>query len=223
MRRFRRRNTMLRGVARVAPNQAVRHCGATAAWRRSRHQRHHKRQEDVDAADFPAVCRQRRTGDVGDAAHRYCRADVEKSRIAGFPTHTCMTYHSQLYIETEMLAPVRASLTDNRPIRANKVNKLLDYVHSDHSIHIAKGVGCTTCHGPVTSRWPLPIISRAVLTEVVPLRKRTGLPRFVDDDAQPSWTGWLPALRVTRGNRISRIINYARASCRTTYRGTNHG
>jgi hypothetical protein len=48
-----------------------------------------------------------------------------------------------------MLAPVRESLTDDRPIHWNKVNKLPDYVYFDHSIHIAKGVGCSTCHGAV--------------------------------------------------------------------------
>src|SRR5690349_14857954 len=56
---------------------------------------------------------------------RYCHSAVEKSAIAGIPpTHTCMTCHSQLYTQTEMLAPVRASLAENKPIRWNKVNKL---------------------------------------------------------------------------------------------------
>ena len=81
---------------------------------------------------------------------RYCHAGVERSAIAGVPpTHTCMTCHSQLYTNAEMLAPVRLSLAENKPIHWNKVNKLPDYVYFDHSIHIAKGVGCTTCHGPV--------------------------------------------------------------------------
>jgi hypothetical protein len=48
-----------------------------------------------------------------------------------------------------MLAPVRQSLADNAPIRWTRVNRLPDYVYFDHSIHIAKGVGCSTCHGPV--------------------------------------------------------------------------
>ena len=48
-----------------------------------------------------------------------------------------------------MLAPVRASLAEGRPIHWSKVNKLPDYVYFDHSIHIAKGVGCSTCHGDV--------------------------------------------------------------------------
>jgi Cytochrome c7 and related cytochrome c len=86
---------------------------------------------------------------------RYCHSGVTQSAMAGIPpTHTCMTCHSQLYTNTQMLAPVRESLADERPIHWNKVNKLPDYVYFDHSIHIAKGVGCTTCHGPV-DRMPL--------------------------------------------------------------------
>ena len=74
---------------------------------------------------------------------RYCHTGVETSPIAGVPpTHTCMTCHSQLYTQTAMLAPVRASLAEDRPIHWNKVNRLPDYVYFDHSIHIAKGVGC---------------------------------------------------------------------------------
>jgi len=81
---------------------------------------------------------------------RYCHSGVELSAVAGIPpTHTCMTCHSQLYTQAEMLAPVRVSLAENQPIRWNKVHKLPDYAYFDHSIHIAKGVGCTTCHGPV--------------------------------------------------------------------------
>ncbi len=35
-----------------------------------------------------------------------------------------------------------------------RVNDLPDFVYFDHSIHINKGVGCNTCHGPV-DRMPL--------------------------------------------------------------------
>jgi Cytochrome c7 and related cytochrome c len=90
---------------------------------------------------------------------RYCHGGVESSAIAGIPpTHTCMTCHSQLYTQTAMLAPVRASLANGQPIRWNKVNKLPDYVYFDHSIHIAKGVGCTTCHGDVAQ---MPLMRQA--------------------------------------------------------------
>ena len=29
------------------------------------------------------------------------------------------------------------------------MNRLPDYVHFNHSIHVTNGVGCTTCHGVV--------------------------------------------------------------------------
>jgi len=31
----------------------------------------------------------------------------------------------------------------------NRVYDLPDFVYFDHSIHVAKGVGCTTCHGQI--------------------------------------------------------------------------
>ena len=81
---------------------------------------------------------------------RYCHTSVEKARFAGLPpTETCMTCHSQLWTNADMLAPVHASLAENKPIHWQRVNNLPDYVYFDHSIHIAKGVGCTTCHGPI--------------------------------------------------------------------------
>ena len=31
----------------------------------------------------------------------------------------------------------------------NRVTNLPEFVYFDHSIHVQKGVGCATCHGPV--------------------------------------------------------------------------
>ena len=81
---------------------------------------------------------------------RNCHTSVTKAAFAGFPpTETCMTCHSQLWTNAQMLAPVRASLASGEPLRWHKVHKLPGYVYFDHSIHIAKGVGCSTCHGAV--------------------------------------------------------------------------
>jgi hypothetical protein len=89
---------------------------------------------------------------------RFCHTTVERSATAGMPpTHTCMTCHSQLWTNAKVLAPVRASLASGKPLHWNRVNQLPDYVYFNHSIHIAKGVGCVTCHGrldqmPLTSK-----------------------------------------------------------------------
>ncbi|MGE5506446.1 MAG: cytochrome c3 family protein [Actinomycetota bacterium] len=81
---------------------------------------------------------------------RYCHTSVETSSEAGLPpTHICMTCHSQLFTGQEMLAPVRHSLASGIPIPWRRVAKLPGYVYFNHSIHVAKGVGCADCHGRI--------------------------------------------------------------------------
>jgi Cytochrome c7 and related cytochrome c len=81
---------------------------------------------------------------------RYCHSSVEESSSAGMPaTQTCMACHSQIWTSAAILEPVRASYRDSTPIAWTRVNALPDFVYFNHSIHVAKGVGCTTCHGPI--------------------------------------------------------------------------
>jgi Cytochrome c7 and related cytochrome c len=86
---------------------------------------------------------------------RYCHTSVETSSFAGIPpTKTCMNCHSQIWTTAPMLEPVRESYRSGKSLVWNRVNDLPDFVYFNHSIHIAKGVGCNTCHGPV-DRMPL--------------------------------------------------------------------
>lgn len=95
---------------------------------------------------------------------RFCHASVEQSAWAGLPpTWTCMTCHSQIWTNADLLAPVRESLADNKPITWGRVNNLPDYVYFNHSIHIAKGVGCASCHGPVDT---MPLTYKAKTLEM---------------------------------------------------------
>lgn len=81
---------------------------------------------------------------------RYCHTSVTKSAFAGVPpTETCMTCHSQVFADSPLLAPVRQSMVSGEPIRWNRVHDVPDYVYFNHAIHVSKGVGCSTCHGPV--------------------------------------------------------------------------
>ncbi len=90
---------------------------------------------------------------------RYCHTSVEKSSFAGVPpTQTCMTCHSQIWTNAAMLEPVRASYRDDKSIAWTRVNALPDFVYFDHSIHVSKGIGCTTCHGPIAE---MPLTWRA--------------------------------------------------------------
>ena len=60
-----------------------------------------------------------------------------------------MNCHSQIWIDSPTLEPVRESYRTNESIRWTKVTDLPDFVYFNHSIHIKKGVGCETCHGRV--------------------------------------------------------------------------
>jgi Cytochrome c7 and related cytochrome c len=86
---------------------------------------------------------------------RYCHTTVENSSFANIPpTKTCMNCHSQIWSTAPMLEPVRESFRTDKSIRWIRVHDLPDYVYFNHSIHVAKGVGCTTCHGQV-NKMPL--------------------------------------------------------------------
>ncbi|HYF48413.1 MAG TPA: cytochrome c3 family protein [Planctomycetota bacterium] len=81
---------------------------------------------------------------------RYCHTTVEQTAFAGMPTtETCMSCHSQIWTGAAMLEPVRASWNTRQPLSWNRVHDLGDFAYFNHSIHIAKGVGCSTCHGRV--------------------------------------------------------------------------
>ena len=81
---------------------------------------------------------------------RYCHSTVEHSSFAGIPsTETCMNCHTQIWPEAPMLEPIRASFRNGQPIEWVRVHNLPDFVRFDHSIHVAKGISCETCHGRV--------------------------------------------------------------------------
>jgi hypothetical protein len=81
---------------------------------------------------------------------RYCHTTVEHSSYAGMPpTRTCMNCHSQIWVGSEVLEPVRASYRTNKSLEWQRIYNLPGFVYFDHSIHVQKGVGCSSCHGRV--------------------------------------------------------------------------
>lgn len=81
---------------------------------------------------------------------RYCHSSVEKSPNAGIPaTSVCMNCHSQIWNQSPLLEPVRASFFTDQPLAFIRVHRVPDFVFFNHSIHVNKGVGCVTCHGRV--------------------------------------------------------------------------
>ena len=83
---------------------------------------------------------------------RYCHTNVEVGASAGLPpTQTCMNCHSQIWSDSPYLEPVRESWRTGKAIQWVKVHDLPDYTYFNHSIHVNKGVGCSTCHGNIAN------------------------------------------------------------------------
>ena len=93
---------------------------------------------------------------------RYCHNTVEETAHASIPpTQTCKNCHTMVLAESEKMFRVRESFNTGTPIPWIRVHDLPDYVYFDHSAHVARGVGCTSCHGRVDRM--------EVITQVEPL------------------------------------------------------
>jgi hypothetical protein len=81
---------------------------------------------------------------------RYCHANIERSQEAMIPpTQACIGCHSVVKKDSPKLEAVRASWSGGTPIEWVRVHRLADYVYFDHSVHLAAGVGCVSCHGRI--------------------------------------------------------------------------
>ena len=81
---------------------------------------------------------------------RYCHANIERSQEAMIPpTQTCMGCHAVIKTDSVRLQPVRDSWASDKPIEWVRIHKLPEHAYFDHSVHLAVGVGCTSCHGRI--------------------------------------------------------------------------
>ena len=60
-----------------------------------------------------------------------------------------MNCHGVIAKDESILEPVRESYTNDAPIEWVRVHMLPDYAYFDHSVHVAAGVGCESCHGRI--------------------------------------------------------------------------
>ena len=102
---------------------------------------------------------------------------------------------------------MRESFANHQPIRWVRVHRLAQYVYFDHSIHVAKGVGCSECHGAMHE---MPLTRQVVAADhgLVP-----GLPpqpgaRACGRRTAIYDTAWTPADDPLKGDRLSKARFY---------------
>ena len=121
----------------------------------------------------------------------YCHTSAEESAFAGVPpTATCMNCHNLIWNDSPMLAPVRESFATGEPIRWARVHDLPDYVYFNHSVHLARGVGCESCHGRVDE---MPLIYQAETLQMEwCLECHRNPERYVRPRTEVLTMGWKP-------------------------------
>lgn len=150
---------------------------------------------------------------------RYCHTSVEKAAYAGIPpTKTCMNCHSQIWSQSPTLEPVRESYRTDKSIEWVKVNDLPDFVYFDHSAHVNKGVGCTTCHGRV-DQMPLMWQEKSLQMEWC-LDCHRAPEKYVRPRAEVFSVAWqAPQNQLEEGRRlVTEYKIHTRTSCSTCHR-----
>ncbi len=86
----------------------------------------------------------------------YCHTEAEKGPHATVPpVSVCMNCHEHVKPKDRRgrihpdVAKLLKHWKEKEPIRWVKVNDLADFVYFDHARHLAGGVACAECHGPV--------------------------------------------------------------------------
>ena len=149
---------------------------------------------------------------------RYCHTAVEDAAYAGIPpTATCMNCHAQIWTDAPILEPIRASYRTDTAIEWIKVHDLPDFVYFDHSIHVAKGIGCASCHGRVDQMnqvWQESTLQMQWCLDCHRHPERHVRPRDRIYDFE-----WAPADQATRGPELLAAYDvHTRTDCSTCHR-----
>jgi len=82
-----------------------------------------------------------------------CHVNPDDGPLMTFPdTETCLSCHESMPASAATLKRLIASRASETPVPWVRIYRLADYVYWSHSTHIAEGIACATCHGPVAER-----------------------------------------------------------------------
>lgn len=92
-----------------------------------------------------------------------CHNHVVESPHANVPvTQTCIACHGEKYgnikHNSPLLSKVQESWVSGNPVQWKQIHKVPDYAYFNHSVHIARGVSCVSCHGQINE---MPVVYHA--------------------------------------------------------------
>jgi len=80
----------------------------------------------------------------------YCHSGTDRSRMAGVPSvELCMGCHNQFGQDLEGVQLLKKYWDEKKPIYWEQIYRVPEHVKFRHNRHVAKGIPCQRCHGPV--------------------------------------------------------------------------
>lgn len=81
---------------------------------------------------------------------QYCHISVEKSRHATVPAVSiCMNCHSVAKKDQPEIIKLTDYYKTGKALEWKRIHKVPDYAYFNHSVHVNKGIDCTSCHGDI--------------------------------------------------------------------------
>jgi len=81
---------------------------------------------------------------------RMCHVNPDNGKLMTFPaTTTCMGCHQTIAADRPSIQKLASFAASGQPIPWVRVYQMPDYVYWKHGTHLAAGVTCGECHGPV--------------------------------------------------------------------------
>jgi Cytochrome c7 and related cytochrome c/Class III cytochrome C family len=81
---------------------------------------------------------------------KYCHIGVAKERHAVIPSvNICMNCHTIARKDKPEIIKLTRFYNDNIPIPWKRIHKIPEYAYFNHSVHVNKGIDCSSCHGDI--------------------------------------------------------------------------
>ena len=81
---------------------------------------------------------------------QYCHSTAERSKHASVPSvNVCMNCHRVVKTESPYIQKIAEAYNTGKPIEWVRIHELPDFVYFPHKRHVAAGLACQSCHGPI--------------------------------------------------------------------------
>ena len=102
----------------------------------------------------------------------YCHTGTDRSRMAGVPSvSNCMGCHAQFGGDLEGVQTLKKHWEEKKTIEWIQIHRLPEHVKFRHNRHVAAGLECQTCHGPVQEMHKVYLVPDTVFVNWMPAQK----------------------------------------------------